>query len=245
MQDKINQLIDIAKERMKASRDPIHDLGHVERVVGYVKKFTEGTNLTDTQKQSLILAAYWHDIARSITKNPSFLWMAMIDDTLSALMLWRETIRCGLFGSSVGLSARIILCKSFGTGAIFTRILLSKKNRILLDIIQDADTVDMLHQERTIVMMKLAESSKLYYYGYKITMWWCVKTAEMHVKTENARKYLEDMLRKFIAWIKEKLIFQWHVQQFGIKWVKKTMRQAEELLQYIISPKYKSIRISI
>lgn len=245
MQDKINKLVHTAKRRMKNSNDPIHDRGHVERVAKYAKEISKNMNLSLKQRQALILASYWHDMARSVTKNPSLLWMVIVDDIISALMLWKTAVRYKLFGTAAGIAVKIIFCKSLGTGALLTKILFRKKNRILVDIVQDADAIDMLYQERTIKMMRLAESSRLYHFGYKFTMWWCVKTAELHVKTEQARKYIEDMLRAFLTWIKEKHIWQWHVEQFGLEWSKKTMKQAMELLEYIISPNYKAVTIKI
>lgn len=245
MQDKINKLIFIAKNKMKKSHDPVHDLGHILRVVDYVKKFSAGMQLTHTQRQAIILAAWWHDISRTITKSPSLFWMTMVDDTISALMLWFFTIRCGLFGAAVGMATRIILCKSMGTGTIFTKLLFNKKNRILVDIVADADCVDMLNQERTAVIMKLAESSRLYRFGYKMVIWWIVKTTELHVKTEIARQYLKEMLKSFIAWVKEKTVLEWHIKQFGIKWVEKTLTQVGELLEYISSKNYKVVKVYI
>lgn len=245
MQDKVNALIFIAKNKMKKSHDPVHDLNHVLRVVDYVKKFSQEMQLTPMQRQAVILAAWWHDISRTIPKSPSLFWMTMVDDTVSALMLWFFTIRCGLFGASVGIATRIILCKSMGTGAIFTKLLFNKKNRILVDIVADADSVDMLNQERTAAIMKLAETSRMYRFGYRMAIWWSVKTAELHVKTEIARQYLKEMLKSFIVWVREKNIFDWHVQQFGLKWVEKSLKQVDELLRYISSPNYKSIKVGV
>ena len=230
---------------MKNSRDPIHDLGHVSRVAAYVKDFIKDSNLSFEQKQALVLAAWWHDAARALTKNTSFVWMAIIDDTISALMLWKATIKCGLFGRPVGLATRIMVCKSFGIGRILTKILFRKKNRILVSILEDADTIDMLYKERLKCMMLFVESSKLYYYGYKTIMWWCVKTAEMYVKTEQAVKFLREMLASFIGWIKEKTIYDWHVRQFGLEWVKKMLSNIEVLFAFVNSANYKSKVIAV
>ena len=245
MEDKLNKLIYKAKHIMKNSRDPIHDLGHVSRVVSYVKAFVKDTDLSEQQKQAVILAAWWHDAARALTKNTSFVWMAIVDDTLSALMLWKETIKCGLFGAPVGMATRMIICKSFGIGPILAKILFRKKNRILVNILEDADTVDMLYKERLRYMMSFVENSKLYYYGYKVIMWWCVKTAEIYVKTEQAAKFLQEMLTSFIKWLKEKNIYDWHVRQFGLEWVKKMLASVEGMLLFVLSANYKSKLIMV
>ena len=235
MNDKVNALIFIAKNKMKKSCDPVHDLSHILRVIDYVKKFSAEIGLAGEQRQAVILAAWWHDISRTIPKSPSFFWMTMVDDTVSALMLWFFTIRCGLFGRSVGMAARIILCKSIGTGAIFTKLLFNRKNRILVDIVADADCIDMLNQERAIKIMKLAESSRMYRFSYRMVVWWSIKTAELHVKTEVAKRYLKEMLKSFVAWVKEKNIFDWHVRQFGLRWMEKTLREVDELMLCVSS----------
>ena len=68
---RVEQLINIAKRKMKHSNDPVHDLDHVTRVVKRVKEFIADMDLSHDEKQAVILAAWWHDVARSITKNPS------------------------------------------------------------------------------------------------------------------------------------------------------------------------------
>ena len=108
----------------------------------------------------------------------------------------------------------------------------------MVDIVADADCIDMLNQERATVIMKLAETSKMYLLGYRLVVWWSIKTAELHVKTEVARKYLKEMLKSFIAWVKEKNIFDWHVRQFGLRWMEKTLREVDVLMLYISSPNY-------
>ena len=231
MQDKVNKLIYKAKHLMKKSHDPIHDFNHVSRVVEYTKKISKDMNLTSEQKQAVILAAWWHDVSRTIPKKPSLFLMSAIDDTISAFMLWMATIRCGLFGRTTGIATRIIFCKSIGTGAILTRILFNRKNRVLVDIVQDADAIDMLDQERSVTVMRLIESSRFYRLSYKISVIWSLKMAELNVKTEKARIFLKELLAAFIIWVKEKNIFEWYVKQFGLKWVVNILAQVEDLLR--------------
>src|SRR3989338_3567593 len=100
----IGKLIQVAQERMRRSSDPGHDFTHAARVVTYIERFIADLDLTEEQATILILAGWWHDAGRIITQKPSFIWMLFFDDMISALMLWRTTIRYGLFGSIAGMS---------------------------------------------------------------------------------------------------------------------------------------------
>ncbi|MDP2693166.1 MAG: hypothetical protein Q8O88_06050 [bacterium] len=230
MDNRVEKLINTAKRRMKHSNDPAHDLDHVARVVKSVKDFTRDLDLTAEEKNAVVLAAWWHDVSRSITKKPSFVLMSFVDDTISALMLWYGSIRCGLFGNTVGLSTRILFCKSIGTGAILTKLLLRKKHRILMNILDDADTLDMINGERIVRLLPLIENSRTYRLGYKLAIAWCLKSRELKLRTEQARKVLIEMFKKFMAWIKQKEIFDWHVNQFGEKWVRKALRNTNRFI---------------
>jgi hypothetical protein len=90
-------------------------------------------------------------------------WMACVDDLLSSLMLTWEIIRLGAFRSPASMAARLILCKSLGTGAVLTKIFIRRRNRILVDVIKDADMLDILTTERLVKIIPLVESSRLYH----------------------------------------------------------------------------------
>ena len=234
MDSRVDKLINIAKRRMKWSKDPIHDLDHVTRVVKRVKEFTFGMDLSIEEKHAIILAAWWHDVSRTIMKKPSMVWMSIIDDTVSALMLWAKSISCGLFGKTVGLSTRIVVCKSFGTGAFLTRFLLKKKHRILVDLLDDADSLDMLSRERISRLLPFIEDSRLYRLSYRFVISWCLRGHEFKLRTEQAKQVFIELIRKFITWIKQKEIFDWHVKQFGEKWLMRALGDANQFLNSII-----------
>ncbi len=216
---------------MKYSIDPAHDLGHVKRVVKNVKNLSKELNLNEKQKQAIILAAWWHDVSRTTTKRPSFIVMPFIDDLLSALLLWRETIRCKFFGSVAGMSTRIIFCKSMGTGKFLTKILLSKKSQVLLHVLQDADTLDLLNTKRMEQIMNITENgSRLYHYGYKTMIWWFLHGKQLYMKTKEARKYVAKLISEFLHWIKQQHIYNWHIKQFGKKWFNRNIKQGEKLI---------------
>ncbi len=218
---------------MEHSSDPIHDIDHVERVVAYAKDLANKMNLEPAQREALILAAWWHDTGRTITSRPSMIWMPLVDDFISALMLWRETIRHRMFGRVVGMATRMIFCKSMGTGKILSRILMLKKNRFMIDLLEDADTLDMLNIERTERIYTLAQDSTLYTYGYKVVIWWLLSTNQLKVKTQAAKEMLMEFLHTFLEWIKKQHIFNWHIEKFGRDWTYAQMHKAERLLQSI------------
>lgn len=226
-----SNLVDQATAIMKNSNDPVHDLAHVRRVVSYTEKLCNDMHITGDQRQALLLASWWHDASRTITKKPSVVWMPLIDDTLSAGMLWFTTLRAGKFGAGTGMACRIILCKSFGTGALFSRLFIRKKNRVLIDILSDADTLDVLHQERLGHLMEMVEHSKVYRQGYKVIVSWVLKTSQLQMKTHAAKEYLVDIFKRFVAFLEEATIYAWHVAQFGEAWTKKSLTQAKRLLR--------------
>ncbi len=225
-----HKLTSQAANIMEISNDPIHDLAHVRRVVTYTERLCDDMKISGDRKEALILAAWWHDASRTLTKNPSIIWMPLVDDMLSALMLWIATIRHGFFGPVAGMACRAILCKSLGTGAIFSRIFMRKKNRILIDILEDADTLDVLHQERMNNMMSMVETSWVYKRGYKLAVNWIVNTSHMNMKTAQAQKYFQEILEACLTFLRDKAVFAWHVAQFGLKWTEQAIAKAEYML---------------
>jgi len=230
MNETYNQLITQAQKLMSHSGDPVHDISHVKRVVKYTEMIQGDFVLSTKQKKATILAAWWHDTGRTITKKPSIVIMPFVDDLISAFMLAKFAILNRLFDDSVGLAIRIILCKSAGTGTLFTKILLNKKNLFLLNMVDDADKLDLLNPERTLMIHLMVENSSLYHYGYKLAIWWFLHTQELKLKTRAAKEYLKHLLQKFLSWLKQAEIFAWHIKEFGITWVNKNIERFERLL---------------
>lgn len=223
MDTKIQQLITQAREYMARSTDPVHDLCHAERVVQYIEEMSDELNLNEAERVALVLAGWWHDVARTLTKRPSVIWMLLVDDLISALMLWRHTIQCGIFGSIAGMSTRLIFCKSIGTGRILTRLLLRRRTRMLLDMLKDADTLDTLHVKRIQAVWQLAEKSPLYTFGYRFLMWYNFTTCIFHMRTAAAHKRMICMLQEARRLINLPQVQSWHIQQFGCAWAAKTL----------------------
>lgn len=228
MNDTIIPLLIVkAKERMSYSNDPIHDIRHLERVVGYAAKLARDLHISKPDTQAIILAAWWHDVARTITKRPSLIWMPFVDDMLSAFMLGWEMVRSGYHNRTTILALRLILCKSLGTGAGLTKIFLKKQDRILMNILKDADALDVFTIERIAKLLDLIDASALYRMGYRIVCRWYSIARQIKMKTEAARKYVIELIKKIIAWLKEPRIFDWHVKQYGRRWTRKSLRRLE------------------
>ncbi len=233
MQKKMKQLIALAEERMKSSHDKVHDDGHARRVVQHAKDISHSFILSSNQKQALILAAWWHDTGRTIIKKPSVVWMRAVDDALSAFLLWKASLQLKLISQKVNTALRIIICKNFGTSRIFTKILLRKKDRILLDILNDADGLDVLCLERLEQMRLFAKISKTNRFKYKMVVWWFMHSKEFHFRTNIAKINFEIIFNNFIVWLKEKEIYRWHAENFSQWWIEKNIMKARSILKKI------------
>jgi hypothetical protein len=136
-------LVQKATTLMNKSHDPIHDTAHARRVVNHVSALSDISKVTGDEKKALIIAAWWHDVARIITKKPSLVWMPMVDDLISGFMLLAFLIKHRIYDQSAFLAARMILGKSLGTGAFIKKILLSKRNQFLSSAICTKSTTSI------------------------------------------------------------------------------------------------------
>lgn len=213
--NKIHALTTLAELYMARSRDPIHDTEHVDRVAGYARRIAANYDLSKREMNALMLAVHWHDVSRSILPKTSFIWMYFFDDLLSSLMLWFWTIRYGLFGSVAGMSTRIILCKSKPLGTLFVRVCLTKRTRLLLSILEDADALDMMHIERISRLCALSSAHKHHTYAYHIvSMWWTARD-RMRLSTDAAKHILKELLRQFMIWVHSPVVIRFHESLFG------------------------------
>ena len=230
---RIDNLIHLAKDHMRRSHDPAHGLDHAARVAAVLERFAADLHLSEDERMALILAGWWHDVSRTITKRPSIILMLFIDDALSALMLWRATIRYRVFGTVAGMSTRLIFCKSLGTGRLFTRLFLRKKTRVLLNILKDADTLDVMNVPRIQLVCKLVETSSIYAFGYRVLAWYNFKTNLFKMNTEMGQRYLQEFTADLAAWIMKPEVWQWHLKHFGHVWVEQTFMNINYRLEYI------------
>jgi len=240
----VASLISQAETILMGSHDPLHDYRHAERVAEYAQGIATDLNI---EKQShldaLKLSAWWHDVSRVMTDKPSFLLMPFIDDTLSAILLGWHAIKTGTWNSTTWLAARLILAKSVGTGKLFARIFLTKRMRLLLDILNDADTVDTLASERAHDIRTLVDSSRSYHYAYQVMVWWFVSTAFLEVKTQAAKEYLMKVLQEFYIWIQQEKIILWHLERYGEEWFDRMKERLERIiatLEYDLAPVFVS-----
>lgn len=239
---RIENLIQLAHAHMRRSHDPAHSLDHAARVVAHIERFAEDLHLSEDEKNALVLAGWWHDVSRTITERPSIILMLFVDDMLSALMLWRATIHNNVFGTVAGMSTRLIFCKSLGTGRLFTRLFLRKRTRGLLNILKDADTLDMMNVERICRVCKLVESSSIYAWGYRLLAWYNFKTNIFKMKTSMGRRYLQELTREVAAWMMQPEVWRWHLKYFGRVWVRRTFINVTRRLDYIEHLETRSMR---
>lgn len=229
MEGDYQELIDRAKHLMLRSRDPIHDLAHAGRVAMHAKNIALRMGVQGQELDAIIIAAWWHDVARTITKKPSLVWMSLIDDMISACMFYGAT-RKDWHNPTIRLATKIMLAKSVGTGSLFA-LLLPKKSRHLIDIVQDADTLDVLNSKRVQDAMNLASRSRVYRFAYKRSIHWFIMQAKISMRTAEAHDYFEELLRSLMAWMKKQAIFIWHVEQYGRAWVENIINQCERMIQ--------------
>ena len=232
-QKKIEKLITQAQDTMKHSTDPIHGMNHVKRVVQNAENICIEMNITGQQKEALILAVNWHDVSRTITRYPSIFWMVFLDDLISAFMLLKACLKLWLFGYVPNTAIKIIFCKSVGTGRLLTKLLLRKKERVLLDILSDADMLDVMHTERIQNIMPMGELSKIYLFSYKRLVNYNLKLRHINFKTKTAIKQFEKIIRQLIDFLLQPEITAWHIQHFGYKWCIGVNRKLNSLLDYI------------
>lgn len=227
------QLIAQAKKRMAHSGDPYHDLQHVERVVNHAVTIGQQYALSETQMEALELAAWWHDMGRTVINKPSFIVMTLLDDLISAVMLWRETIRYRLFGQVAGLSTRLIFSKSITVGFV-GKLFVGRKNQILIDILNDADKLDIINGERTRELFPIIEDSRMYNSGYRVATWWLFALGEIKLATDVGHDVLKELLEVFIIWLKEQDTYQWHVDHFSKGFIDSHIARLEKRHQLLL-----------
>ncbi|HRH23376.1 MAG TPA: HD domain-containing protein [Candidatus Magasanikbacteria bacterium] len=218
-----------AKELMKLSKDPIHDLSHVKRVVTNVQKIAPSLNLSKEETEAIELAAWWHDVARVLTKQPSFVWMACIDDAVSALMLCLHSIRYGFWRQSGGIATKLILSKTFATGAVFTRLLLSKKERLMMHVLKDADQLDVMNVERLALVCELSKTSKKYFWGLQCLMLYNTRESALKMKTSVANMYVAEGVESIYVWMCEHRNEPSYVNFFGQVWIDNAIEKFAKL----------------
>jgi len=230
MQIPVKQLIQIARVYMSQSSDPVHAIDHAERVVSNVRRFCREMSLSPDSLDALILAGWWHDVGRTITRKPSLIWMPFVDDILSAILLLWEMIRTGTIGTFSFLAVRLILCKSLGTGRFLTKVLLRKKQQVYLDILADADALDMLDPLRGDQLCRVVESSRLYRVGYRIMVSWFIFSSHFKMRTEMGKRFFLELLREFEKWFQDARVYAWHVYYYGELFAKRVVFHIQRTL---------------
>lgn len=227
-------LIGRAIYKMKHCQDPLHNLAHVRRVVEYVKTIAQSHKLTPHQYETLLLATWWHDVGRTVTSRSSLVFMSMFDDILSGLMLFYFAITKGLFNKTVLHAVLILFAKSMILHPFFRAILITDQQRLILNILTDADNLDMLNIDRSEQIRQMVNKHPAYAFGYKCAISWFLKSSKIKMKTEAAKRMLIELMKRFISWIRQPEIFHWHERLFSKQWVEKRLSFANKKLQILM-----------
>lgn len=230
----IRSLNSIARKYMEHSQDTLHDIGHVTRVVQYTNNLASSYNLSSDDYGTLMLAAWWHDVGRTLTSGTSMIWMALCDDFISAIMLLRHAIRLHAINMVVIKALWILCMKSFSKNESIKKITLRPNARLLLYILHDADYLDILNIKRYELAYQISQTSIIHTWAYRMVIWWSFHSKKLYMKTQVARTYVERMVRELLLWIKQHHIYEWHVIRFGKEWTDKTFQSMEKFFDTII-----------
>ena len=230
----IKKLIEEAQKQMSHSFDPLHDLRHVERVVENTKKISQNIKLSQKERDSLELAAWWHDASRALSNKPSMIWMALFDDNLSAFALLFYAIRYRVINSVAIKAFVILMCSGMVTGKFMTKIFASQRTRLVLNLLKDADMMDVLNIQRFYEAGHLAKLSKNNLRKFRTLIWFSLHTKILEMKTIEARVYIEETIKNFINWLCDTEVYLRHKENFGQEWLEKTLLQLENRLNNII-----------
>lgn len=225
----IEKLTALAKVYMLQSTDPVHDLAHVQRVVAYADRIARAHHLTKDEYDAVILAAWWHDVSRTIFKGTSFVALFFFDDLISACLLWFWTVRFGLFGSVAGIATRLILCKSKTPFANLFKYTLRKRTRLLFNILEDADNLDMLHIERATILCSMSTYSPVHRVLYRIVAHWWTSKDRLNLQTKEAKTILKELLAIFLEWTKQVHTISFHLRLFGPIWAERTLTRFQNV----------------
>jgi len=242
------KLIEMAKTRMRASNDPVHDYEHVCRVVDNVSTFSDGVTLTPTETRALTIATWWHDVSRTITKNPFVLGMSLVDDFISGIMLWWTVRKTPQKKDPVlRMAVRILLSRNLGLTNLLPIFFFSKRQRVMLHILADADNVDILHIKRVQKMLGVAGRSRSDRWSYSFIIWWISHTNELRMHTKAGAKQLRETIEKLIEWMYSNAqVVVMHLQLCGHEWVDLTrsriLRIANKFAPQLFHTKFAHLR---
>lgn len=224
-------LVRCAERRMMHSADPLHGVDHVRRVVQSAEALAASFSFSFEERAALRLSAWWHDVSRMMVHKPSLVIMPFIDDFLSGCLLFREAFRSAVHRDPVvRLAVRILVCKSIGVGVLISRLILTARERLLLDIVKDADALDILCPDRASCMFQLVEGSRVYRLGYQCVIWWFLFSSHLEMRTEGAQKHAVSALEQMLVFMTGREMLLWHQSHFGFSWVKKNRLRADLLL---------------
>lgn len=122
-----NKLIKIAIEKMKTIQDPEHSLGHTLDVVDYANELLKYIN---ARKDVVIIAAYWHDVGRTIKQEGH--------ELMSGILLKEEMTKLGYEEEYIDACFNAVIYHKWN----------SKPITIEGNVVRDADKLGFLGRRR-------------------------------------------------------------------------------------------------
>ncbi len=156
-QSQFNFLFNKGKELMAKTKDPVHDLSHVERVLNNaleIKKLLSADKQAELDDKILILAALWHDVSYCFYKVSLTQYFLEAKRTVTIAKKYFQA--AGLENKEADLINDIILHHPLSLFGF-----LNKKRSYYHQIIQDADFFDNFNEER---IEKAEETAPQYFF---------------------------------------------------------------------------------
>lgn len=163
-QSQFNYLCNQAKELMAKTKDPVHDLSHVERVANNaleIKKLLPQDKQADLDDKILILAALWHDL--SYVFYPAGFRQVFLENRRARHWACHYFRKAGLPEAEIDLLGDIIFHHVW-----IAFHFLNRKRSLYHQIVQDADTLEMVALERLVKARQKTSSSPYYFFLIKV-----------------------------------------------------------------------------
>lgn len=145
-----------AKELMAQTKDPVHDWGHVKRVMDdalKIKALLPMEKQVKVDDKILSVTAAWHDISY-INYRASFM-QYLLEGRRSVKLAKKYFKQAEIDKREIKIICRVILRHSAKEVRLLRRIIKKRKKNIYAQLIEDADWLENFNQDR----IKQAENS--------------------------------------------------------------------------------------
>jgi hypothetical protein len=141
---KIKILLDKAVEFMSNSKDPGHDVEHINNLLGVTDQFFKSTeNKFMIDKEILVLALYWHDVWKSQIKPnlKNYLFLQLYEG-LGSMFMFKT------YAHSVDLAPEMIRSVSYAIRK-HSAVQGFRAKTLEAQLLWDVDTLDIWNTQRT------------------------------------------------------------------------------------------------